>query len=159
MSLPSLPLRMLLTTDGSVTSLLEASFRAPVAVDTLTNAVDGERPRSLHRTAVLRLADSGRPLLRATSVLAVDRLPAGARTALLAGDAPIGSVLREARLETRRELAPYTEDTATAEDAAALGIPQGSPVYERTYRIVSFSRELAVVTERVPATLFDAAAA
>ena len=157
MSLPSLPLRMLLTTDGTVTSLLEGSVGAQVAVDTLTNAVDDAGARSLRRTAVLRLADSGRPLLRATSVLAVDRLPTAARTALLAGEEPIGSVLRAARLETRRELAPYREDTATAEDAAALGVEVGSPVFERTYRIVSFSRELAVVTERVPATLFDAA--
>jgi chorismate-pyruvate lyase len=153
---PSLPLRMLLTTDGSVTALLEASFRSPVAVETLTNAVDGPRPRSLRRTAVLRLAADGRPLLRARSVLAVDRLPAMARAALLEGEAPIGAILRDARLETRRELTPYVEDTATADDAAALGVDEGSPVFERTYRIMSFSRELAVVTERVPASLFDA---
>jgi chorismate-pyruvate lyase len=150
---------MLLTTDGSVTPLLEASFDAPVAVETLTNAVDEIRPRSLRRTAVLRLADSGRPLLRASSVLAVDRLPDGARAALLDGGEPIGTVLRDARLETRRELTPYREDTATAEDAAALGVDEGSPVFERTYRIVSFSRELAVVTERFPASLFEAAEA
>jgi chorismate-pyruvate lyase len=157
---PSLPLRMLLTTDGSVTPLLEASFDAPVAVETLTNTLGESRPRSLHRTAVLRLAGSGRPLLRANSVLAVDRMPEVARDALLEGAAPIGTVLRDARLETRRELKPYTEDTATAEDAAALGVDEGSPVFERTYRIVSFSRELAVVTERFPASLFaDAEAA
>ena len=159
MPLPSLPLRMLLTTDGSVTALLEASFDAPVAVETVTNAVDAVRPRSLRRTVVLRLAADGRPLLRAHSILAVDRLPATARAALLGGEAPIGTVLREARLETRRELGPYVEDTATAEDADALGVDEGSPVYERTYRIMSFSRELAVVTERVPASLFDAVAA
>jgi chorismate-pyruvate lyase len=159
MQLPSLPLRMLLTTDGSVTTLLEASFRAPVAVDTVSNAVGGIRPRSLHRTAVLRNAETGDPLLRATSVLAVDRLPPAARNALLVGDEPIGAVLRRARLETRRELAPYRADTATPEDAEALEIEEGSPVFERTYRIMSFSRELAVVTERVPAALFDAVAA
>lgn len=159
MHLPSLPLRMLLTTDGSVTTLLEASFRAPIAVETITNTGDGVRSRSLRRTAVLRLAADGRPLLRARSVLAVDRLPEAARTALLEGDAPIGAVLRDARIETRRELGPYAEDAATAEDAAALGVAVGSPVFERTYRIVSFSRQLAVVTERVPASLFDAVAA
>jgi chorismate-pyruvate lyase len=159
MQLPSLPLRMLLTTDGSVTTLLEASFRAPVAVDTVSNAIDEVRPRALHRTAVLRNAETGDPLLRATSVLAVDRLPPAARAALLVGDEPIGTVLREARLETRRELAPYRTDTATPEDAEALEIDEGSPVFERTYRILSFSRELAVVTERVPASLFDAVAA
>jgi len=30
-------------------------------------------------------------------------------------------------------------------------------VFERTYRIVSFSRHLAVVTERFPASLFEEA--
>ena len=67
MPAPSLPLRMLLSTDGSVTALLEACFRAPVAVETLSNAVDDGRPGYLRRTAVLRVAPTGRPLLRATS--------------------------------------------------------------------------------------------
>lgn len=80
MQLPSLPLRMLLTTDGSVTTLLEASFRAPVAVDTLSNALDEPRRGALRRRAVLRNARTGRPLLRASSVLAVDRLPPHAAT-------------------------------------------------------------------------------
>ena len=155
MDLPSLPLRMLLSTDGSVTALLEASFRAPVAVETRSNAV---AQRTLHREAVLRDADTGRPLLRARSELALDRQPAAARAALLVGEEPIGTVLRDARLETRRELEPYTADTATAVDAAELDIAVGSPVFERTYRIVSFSRHLAVVTERFPASLFEEAA-
>jgi chorismate-pyruvate lyase len=159
MDLPSLPLRMLLSTDGSVTALLEASFRAPVAVETRSNTVDQRQPRALRREAVLRHADTGRPLLRARSELALDRLPAAARAALLVGEEPIGIVLRDARLETRRELEPYTTDTATPVDAVELDVPVGSPVYERTYRIVSYSRHLAVVTERFPASLFDEEAA
>jgi chorismate-pyruvate lyase len=158
MDLPSLPLRMLLTTDGSVTALLEACFAAPIAVETRTNDVDDALPRSLHRTAVLRRRTDGRPLLRARSELALDRLPPAARTALLIGDEPIGTVLRDAKLETRRELSPYRADTATAEDAAELGVVQGTPVFERTYRIVSHARPVAVVTERVAASLFEEAA-
>ncbi len=159
MDLPSLPLRMLLSTDGSVTALLEASFGAPVAVETRSNAVDQERPRALRRSAVLRLAATGRPLLRAYSELAYHRLPIAARSALLSGEEPIGTVLREAQLETRRELSPYSVEPATADDAAELDVPEGSPIFARTYRIVSFSRHLAVVTERVPASLFDPVAA
>ena len=158
MHAPSLPLRMLLNTDGSVTALLEASFRASVAVDTLSNAVDDGRPRYLRRTAVLRIAPTGRPLLRATSVLAVDWLPPVARAALMSGNEPIGTVLRDAKVETRRELLSCGADPATDDDAAELGVEVGSPVYERTYRILSSARQLAVVTERVPATLFDAVA-
>jgi chorismate-pyruvate lyase len=156
MDLPSLPLRMLLNTDGSVTPLLEASFRAPVAVETRSKVVDR---RSLRRTAVLRLTDGGRPLLRARSLLTLDRFPPAARAALLVGDEPIGSVLRDARLETRRELLEIAGDEARADDAAELDIPEGSLVFERTYRIVSDAREMAVITERFPASLFDPEAA
>jgi beta-ribofuranosylaminobenzene 5'-phosphate synthase len=152
---PSLPLRMLLGTDGSVTSLLEAWFGAPVAVETISNRLDHGRPRTLHRSAVLRAGAAGRPLLRARSVLAIERLPSDARTALLTGNEPIGAVLREARLETRRELLRCDEVAATAEDAAILGIEEGSAIFERSSRIVGLSHELAVVTERVPASLFD----
>jgi len=158
MDFPSLPLRMLLNTDGSVTALLEASFAAPIAVETRTNTVDQGRPRSLRRTAILRNAATGRPLLRASSELALDRVPPAARSALLAGSDPIGAVLRDARLETRREILHHTSDAATADDAAELEVDAGSPVYERTYEIVSHSRRLAVVTERVPASLFAEAA-
>jgi chorismate-pyruvate lyase len=150
----SIPLRMLLNTDGSVTALLEASFRDPVTVETSSNTVDEGR---LRRTAVLRLASDGRPLLRAVSEVALDRLPVPARRALVAGEQPIGIVLREARLETRRELGPCNADTATAEDAAELGVLPGTPVFQRTYRIVSRAQPLATITERFPASLFDEA--
>ena len=152
MSLPSLPLRMLLTTDGSVTPLLEASFRSAVVVETRANAIADGR---LRRTAVLRLASDGRPLLRAASELVLDGLPGPARTALVAGEQPIGTVLRTARLETRRELAPYRADTATAEEATDLGVRPGAPLFERSYRIVSRARRLATITERIPASLFE----
>jgi len=148
----TLPLRMLLTTDGSVTAMLEASFDTRVAVETRSNAVDHGH---LLRTAVLRRESDGRPLLRATSEIALDGLPGPARRALVAGDRPIGTVLREAHVETRRELAPYSTDIASAEDVADLGVRPGTPVFERTYSIVSQAQRLATITERVPATLFE----
>jgi chorismate-pyruvate lyase len=68
MALPSLPLRMLLHTDGSVTTLLEGTFGAPIAVETRSSSVERG---ALRRTAILRLAPDGRPLLRARSELAL----------------------------------------------------------------------------------------
>jgi chorismate-pyruvate lyase len=64
-------------------------------------------------------------------------------------------VLREARVETRRELAPFRADVASAEDVVDLGVRPGTPVFERTYSIVSHAQRLATITERVPATLFE----
>ena len=85
-------------------------------------------------------------------------MEAPARDALLDGDEPIGAILRDAALETRRELLPYTVDTATADDAEELGIERGATVFERSYRILSSGRSLADVTERIPATIFEATA-
>ena len=106
-----LPLRMLLHADGTVTTLLEACFGAPVVVETIANEVDDRLPTPLelelppHRPVLWRqvvLHADDRPVLRASSVLALDRLDERTREALLAGDEPIGHVLRG--LDTRREM-------------------------------------------------------
>jgi chorismate-pyruvate lyase len=143
----SAPVRMLLRTDGSVTSLLEAAFDAPVEVELVANLVDHRLPTPvelelepgrpvLWRQVVLHVAD--RPALRASSVLALDRLDTRACTKLLDGEEPIGRIL--ARLETRRELLALTEEDGE---------------YERVSRIIGAGRPLAVVTERIPASIFD----
>jgi chorismate-pyruvate lyase len=144
------PVRMLLRTDGSMTSLLEAAFDAPVEVELVANLVDHRLPTpcelelepgrpALWRQVVLHVA--GQPALRASSVLALDRLDARACGALLDGREPIGRILRH--LETRRELLATSEE----EDGA----------FERTTRIISAGRPLAIVTERIPASIFDVA--
>jgi chorismate-pyruvate lyase len=159
---PSLPVRMLLHTDGSVTALLEACFDAPVVVEALANEVDDRLPAPIElelaphhpvlwRQVVLHVDD--RPVLRARSVLALDRLPPRARAALQAGSEPIGSVLRG--IDTRRQLLASTAGDATSADQAELGLDAGERVYMRTYWILSGARPLAIVTERIPASIFD----
>jgi chorismate-pyruvate lyase len=158
-----LPLRMLLHADGTVTALLEACFGAPVVVETIANEVDERLPTPLElelaphrpvlwRQVVLRIDDS--PVLRAGSVLALDRLDGRAREALLAGDEPIGHVLR--RFDTRRQMLARSSGEATAADQLDLELDDDDElVHARTYRILSASRPLAVVTERIPASIFD----
>ena len=141
------PVRMLLHTDGSMTSLLEAAFDAPVEVELVANLVDHRLPTpwelelepgrpALWRQVVLHVG--GRPALRAGSVLALDRFDVGACARLLDGNEPIGRIVSS--LETRRELLSIVEDDGD---------------YERTSRIISGARPLAVVTERIPASIFD----
>ena len=157
-----LPVRMLLHTDGSVTALLEACFGAPVVVDTIANEVEDRLPIPIelelapHRPVLWRqvvLCIDDRPLLRASSVLALDRLDDRARAALLAGDEPIGNVLRH--FDTRRQLLTCISGEATAADQLELDLDPDERVYARTYRILSASRPLAIVTERIPASIFD----
>lgn len=159
---PSLPVRMLLGTDGSVTALLEACFGAPATVETFANDVDERLPTPaelelapgrpvLWRRAILQV--DGQPVLRASSIIALDRLDARARAALVAGDEPIGRVLRG--LDTRRELLTSTAGTATRADRDMLDLELGERVHARTYRILSGDRPLAVITERIPSSVFD----
>jgi chorismate-pyruvate lyase len=159
-----LPLRMLLHTDGSVTALLEACFGAPVVVETPVNDIDDRLPTpvelelepgrpALWRRAVLHVDD--RPVLRAHSVIALDRLDARARAALVAGDEPIGTVLRG--LDTRRQLLARGAGPATEDDRDELDLGDDVPVHARTYRILHAGRPLAVITERIPASIFSAA--
>jgi len=163
LTVPSLPLRMLLSTDGSVTALLEASFAGPVVVRPLANHVDDRLPTPfelelasgrpvLWRHAVLEVA--GRSVLRASSVIALDRLGEEALRALLTTREPIGRVLRG--VEVRRELLVASAAAATEADAAALDIDEGDLLFERTARIVGAGRPLALVSERIPASIFDA---
>jgi chorismate-pyruvate lyase len=158
----SLPLRMLLHSDGTVTSLLEACFGAPVVVETIANEVDDRLPTPLelelapHRPVLWRqvvLHVDDRPVLRASSVLALDRLDDRAIAALLAGDEPIGTVLR--RFDTRRQLLAGSSGEASAADQLDLGVEPDALVHTRTYSILSAGRPLAVVTERIPASTFD----
>ena len=153
---------MLLNTDGTVTALLEACFGAPVVVDTIANEVDDRLPTPLElelephrpvlwRQVVLRIDD--RPVLRASSVLALDRLDDRARAALLAGGEPIGTVLR--RFDTRRQLLSRGDGEATAADQLDLGVDSDERVHARTYRILRAARPLAIITERIPASIFD----
>jgi chorismate-pyruvate lyase len=161
---------MLLSTDGGVTSLLEACFGATVVVQPLSNAVDRRLPGVrdlelepgepiLRRRVVLRLAPSGRPLLCAGSDVALERFDKRARQALLLGTVPIGRVLRQAALDTRRQLLRVAVDRATTADAAQLGLRRDVPLFERTYRILAADGPLAVVTERIPESIFDPAPA
>lgn len=153
---------MLLHTDGSVTALLEACFGAPVVVDTIANHVDDRLPTPLElelephrpvlwRQVVLRIDD--RPVLRASSVIALDRLDERARSSLLAGEAPIGRVLR--RIDTRRRMLAHDEGEATAADQFDLGLETYERVHSRTYAIISGAHPVAIVTERIPRSIFD----
>jgi chorismate-pyruvate lyase len=133
-----------------------------VVVDTIANEVDDRLPTPLElelephrpvlwRQVVLRVDD--RPVLRASSVLALDRLDDRARAALLAAHEPIGTVL--GRFDTRRQLLSRADGDATAADELELGVDPDARVYARTYRILSAERPLAIVTERIPASIFD----
>ena len=119
--------RMLLTTDGTVTTLLEACTGEPIV--TRTTRQSGPAPldelraspgcwwhpspellevvpfeRLLARRVTLSGARSGIAYVMAEALVAPDRLPELTAHALLRPGASLGRLLAEGRLETRREL-------------------------------------------------------
>jgi chorismate-pyruvate lyase len=161
--LPALQ-RLLLTTDGTVTTALAAIAGEPVAVRTLSQAVvaldeDDERlalwkgGNVLERRVLLHGADSGTPLLFGASRIVGHRLPRAARDALLAGGVAIGLILRAHELETFRVPLSVGVGPAGTEAAAHLG---HGLTCQRTYAIRAQGRPLMIVHEEFPAAGFGA---
>ena len=163
--------RVLLLTDGSVTILLEAA--AGERVDVRTNAqevvpadaVQAERLACavgdpVNRRAVhLVGARTGRVLVHAVSFTPLDRLAPGARDDLLAADIPIGRILMQHRMETRRELLEVGVAPAGAALGRTFGVPADAPVLCRHYVIVHDGEPQISIQERFPAATWADGAA
>ncbi len=152
--------RLFLVTDGTLTDLVEAAFLEPVALRKVSieiapaavaipeiEIVPGDL--IMTRKVLTHGETSGANYVYAESLVALDRLPAAFRTALLESDTPMGRLWSEHRLETWKELLhmhrlpasqlpPYFE---TAADSYLLS---------RTYRMVSGGSPLMLLTEYFP---------
>jgi beta-ribofuranosylaminobenzene 5'-phosphate synthase len=139
--------RLLLTSDGTITPMLEQIVGERVVTARLDQSPAPTDPE----TAALLAASDGRSLLtrathlvgavtgtvyvRARSVLAVDAMPPPLRADLLGTDEPIGRLLRRHRVETFREI-------------LSLQVPEsGFPLKPK--------RRYLVFTGGVPAMLID----
>ncbi|WP_372494057.1 chorismate--pyruvate lyase family protein [Mycolicibacterium neoaurum] len=111
--------RVLLTTDGTVTLMLEQITGEPIATNCLTRSPLSEHdamafrplpgtsgPLQL-RTVHLVGANSGRTYVKARTLVVLDSLPEVLRNDLDATDVPLGLLLRHHRFEAYREMTSY----------------------------------------------------
>lgn len=149
--------RIALTTDGTLTHILEAYAGEPVQLVKLANvlvaagesvepALD-EGERALRRTILLRGRDSGTAFVYAESVVIIDRLPPSVVHGVLETDRPIGKLLIDCRFETLRRITAVWEEPAGAV-AAHLDIAPTDTLVARTYEIVAAGRPFARITEK-----------
>jgi chorismate-pyruvate lyase len=161
--------RMLLTADGTVTTLLEACTGEPIV--TGTTRLAGPAPldhllgavgrwwhpdprlldlapleRVIVRRVTLRGERSDLAYVAAESLVVPDRLPDAIAGRLVQPGASLGRVLAAHRLETRRELAEIVAARAGAV-GDHLGVRPGALLARRTYTIVVGRRAVAAVTE------------
>jgi chorismate-pyruvate lyase len=170
-SLPEIdPLdRMLLTADGTVTTLLEACTGEPIVTRTTRQTGPGthdrlrEAPgcwwhpnarrlqlapteRLIARRVTLRGARSGTAYVLAESLVAPDRLPDRVADRLQRAGASLGRLLIAGLLDTRRDVQHITTVRAGAA-GEHLDVAPTATLARRTYNIVGGQRTIAAVTE------------
>lgn len=152
--------QLLLVTDGTVTHFLAASMGEEIEAALLEQrirVVDEEQQvlelwaeqGVLERRVLLRGVVSGRTYLHGASVIALDRVPGAVRDGLLHGDAPIGSLLRQHRVETFREIL-WSGGTVAGDLAPHFLVPEGTPMLVRRYLIWIERRPALLITETFP---------
>lgn len=158
--------QLLLRTDGSVTTLLEVLTGKPIVVTTLLQQVvkaDTERAVELdiaegdninYRVVVLKNEDDDRPLIYAESYTPIGRLQKDFRHDLMKADIPIGRILAQRKIESRREIRTV-EETLNEELSDLFGVPHNIPMLSRTYDIISHGMVLIRITETFPSTNFS----
>ena len=157
--------RLLLLTDGSVTTLLEVLTGKPVVVKTLVQQVvkaDAETAAALdledgdsvnYRVVILKNDDEDQALIYAESYTPVARLQKEFRHDLMKADIPIGRIMAQQHIESRREIRRI-ETVRNEELSDLFGVPPHVPLLSRTYDIISHGMVLIRIIETFPSTSF-----
>jgi chorismate-pyruvate lyase len=150
--------RILLTTDGMVTEMLEACFWERMKViklfqDYFTLEQDipslqvkkGEKV--LQRKIFLRGRLSQKNHLYGDSIIVPDRLDEKIRDGLLKSNKPIGFLILENRLETFREILDCGKEKAD-DLAEHFNIEKDDFLIFRTYKVIANHQPIMLITEK-----------
>ena len=152
--------KILLITDGSVTSILDV-LMDHVDINTLTqkfipatkemagnlNIDEGETVN--YRVVVIGASE---PLIYAVSFVPIKRLDNEFKEDLIKADTPIGRILRKHNIESRREIKSVYVEEANPELSEIFGT--NSPMLSRTYNIIHHEDVLIWLKETFPYSLF-----
>lgn len=152
--------KILLTTDGSVTNILDV-LKGHVDINTLVqefipadkeiaenlNIKEGDKVN--YRTVIIK---SHEPLMYAISLVPLKRLDKDFKDDLIRADIPIGRILKKHNIESRREIkSVFTEE---ANEELREIFKSSSPVLSRTYNIIHGNEILIWLKEMFPYRLF-----
>jgi len=156
--------RILLTTDGTVTEILEAFsgesirvvklFQEVAQLDRAVAALElpwGEQV--LRRSILLQGRMSLVNFIYADSIIALGRLSEGVRDGLLQSKKGIGQLILEHRIESFREILDCGIERAGAL-ADHFQIDEDASLLSRTYTMVIQGQPVMVITEKFPEAYF-----
>ncbi len=154
--------KMLLGTDGSVTSLLEVITGSPVEIETLVQKVifaDDAMASELevdmgdeinHRIVKLKKATTGETLIYAISHTPLKRLDARIKEDMIRADIPIGVILKKHQIESRREITETGFLEADRELSQVFDIFPRELMLSRDYKIIRQGEPLIAIKETFP---------
>ena len=159
--------KMLLGTDGSVTSLLEIITGSKIGIETLVQQVlpaddavalelkisSGEDIN--YRIVKLKREDTGETLIYAISHTPIKRLEPGFKDDLTKADIPIGVILKKHQIESRRDITGAEVLQADREMACVFNIFPKEPMLSRSYKIVRHGEPLIAIKEMFPYNSFQ----
>jgi beta-ribofuranosylaminobenzene 5'-phosphate synthase len=158
--------KVLLSTDGSITQILEMVTGHPVIIRTLVQEIQpaGEEVATLLDVApgsdvnyrVVELCDgsSGNVLIHAVSHTPLERLDPSFRYDLMQADVPIGKIIRKHHIESRREVTRAREIYADDLLSRTFNICKREPLLNRSYRIIHHNQPLIAIEETFPYNAF-----
>jgi beta-ribofuranosylaminobenzene 5'-phosphate synthase len=158
--------KILLGTDGSVTSLLEVITGSPVEIETLVQkvvAADEAVAKELmvnpgelinYRVVKLKNAKTGETLIYAVSHAPLKRLDIGFREDMIRADIPIGVILKKHRIESRREITNTGFFEADHEHSQIFNIFPRELMLSRDYKIIRHGEPLIAIKEAFPYNRF-----
>lgn len=156
--------RILLTTDGTVTDMLEAYFFEPIQLVKLSETtiyLDHDIPAMdlsqgaevLERKILLQGKISRRNYIYAESILVLERLDPKFKSELLTTKTPIGKIWLEQKVETFKEILDTGKQPANGL-SSYFNISEDEPVLFRTYCVRSNRQPTMMITEKFPKIYF-----
>jgi chorismate-pyruvate lyase len=156
--------RILLTTDGTVTEILEAQLWEAIQIVKLYQDMISTEiaipylditagTKVLIRKVLLRGKCSHKNYIYAESITLPDRLDPKIREELLSTQKPIGRIMLEARTETFREILACKLESI-GDISQYYDLPDDEKLISRTYRIFSNGQAIMLITEKFPESYF-----
>lgn len=152
--------KILLTTDGTLTEILEAYLAESIHVLKLAEefvqsatdilSLDIRKGKEvIERNILLQGKESRKNWLYAESVIIPERLDMKFRDGLIKSRSPIGKLWRQYKVETFKEIIKYNRESA-GHIADYFRIGQEDSLLCRTYRVFSNQKPVMMITEKFP---------
>ncbi|HEY9771468.1 MAG TPA: chorismate pyruvate-lyase family protein [Coleofasciculaceae cyanobacterium] len=157
--------RIVLTTDGTLTEILEAYLFEKIRIVKLSEGIVSitqniaplavkQGSEVIERKVLLQGKISRKNFIYAESILVIERLDEKFKNELLHSKTPLGRLWLEHKLETFKEIIDTAEETAE-QLLAYFPLKPEDKIFSRTYRVFSQGQPIMTITEKFPASYFQ----